>query len=333
VTTARHDAGRRAGRLLAWYPKSWRARYGDEFSELLTAELSEQPWSWRRTANVAWSGVFARLTSAGLTGHRLALLDQVRASLASLAAAVAVFLVFGTAMWSQLTIGWQWAEPDTIGTSAAMVTMSAVLLVFVVLATLAVAPLAWSVFRRIGARSGEGLVRPTLLVGAGVALLIVGARHFGNGWPGTGGHHWTHQGLVPGGVAAFLWAMTLSITSYWAHPGALLSFPAPELAWMVVSPVALVGAAIGATTIIRRLDMSPRLLRYEGRLGSMAAGATAAYLVASWCWIVDGGSGPRNLYHAGAIDIVGLALMTVAAGIALRTAHGARHAGMVLPTP
>ena len=42
---------RRVRRLLRWYPRSWRARYGEEFAELLRAELSEQPQAWRRTAN------------------------------------------------------------------------------------------------------------------------------------------------------------------------------------------------------------------------------------------------------------------------------------------
>jgi hypothetical protein len=46
MTDLLDDAGRRAARLLRCYPKSWRARYGDEFAELLTADLSERPRSW-----------------------------------------------------------------------------------------------------------------------------------------------------------------------------------------------------------------------------------------------------------------------------------------------
>src|SRR5215472_16867885 len=34
------DAGVRASRLLLWYPPAWRARYGDEFAELLAAEFA-----------------------------------------------------------------------------------------------------------------------------------------------------------------------------------------------------------------------------------------------------------------------------------------------------
>ena len=321
------DVGRRADRLLRWYPESWRARYGDEFAELLTSELTDRPRSWSRTANVAWSGVMARLTSAGIRGPVVDESDQALASLASLGCALAVFIAFGAAMWSQLTIGWQWAPPDTIGTTAAMVVMSGVMFLLAALAVLAAVPVAGSVLGGIARRRGQGLVRPSLLVLVGASLLIVGSRHFGNGWPGTGGHLWAHQGLVPGGVAAFLWAGTLSISSYWAHPGALSGFPAAELAWMGVSPLSIVCLSVGATKVVRRLDVSPRVVRYEGRLGRIAAGAMAVFLVGSCCWIVDGGPGPRNLFHAGAIDVVGLAMMSGASLVAHRAAGRARRAG------
>ena len=32
-------AARQVARLLRWYPASWRARYGEEFAELLLADL------------------------------------------------------------------------------------------------------------------------------------------------------------------------------------------------------------------------------------------------------------------------------------------------------
>jgi len=60
-------AERRAARLLRWYPPAWRARYGDEFTELLLAEFAERPRSWRRAGDVARGGLLARLTGAGLS--------------------------------------------------------------------------------------------------------------------------------------------------------------------------------------------------------------------------------------------------------------------------
>jgi hypothetical protein len=56
----RADADRRARRLLRWYPRSWRLRYGEEFTQLLIDDISERPRCWRRTLDVARSGVTAR---------------------------------------------------------------------------------------------------------------------------------------------------------------------------------------------------------------------------------------------------------------------------------
>jgi hypothetical protein len=218
--------------LLCWYPRSWRARYGEEFAELLIAEFAEQPRSWRRTADVARAGLLARLASAGLTHASLTgdSLDPAagrRASLATLACSIAVFLTVGASMWAQLTVGWQWAPPATNGGAIAMAVMSAAMLLLAVLALLAAVPAVAAVAASIRGQVPR-LRRPILLMAGGALVLLLGGRHFGNAWPGTGGHWWPDQGLVPGGIAAFSWACTLSVTSYWAHPAALASFPRPS---------------------------------------------------------------------------------------------------------
>ena len=207
-------AAPRAARLLRWYPKAWRSRYGEEFTELLISDIGERPRSRSRTADVIRGGMVARLADAGLCGCAPEAAAQVRASLASLACCAAVFLGFG--------------------------------------------------------------------------------RHFGNGWPGTGGHPWARQGLVPGGVAAFSWASTLSVSSFWAHPAALAAFPGAELAWMAVSPLAGACVVVGAATAVRRTELSPGVLGFETRLG-IAACITMAVFVAGCCaWITDrAGRTPR----------------------------------------
>jgi hypothetical protein len=44
----------------------------------------------------------------------------------------------------------------------------------------------------------------------------------------------------------------------------------------------------------------------------------AAFLVGGCCWVVDGGPGPHDLFHAGVIDVTGLVLMTGECLLALR---------------
>jgi hypothetical protein len=319
MTDMRDTSARRAERLLRWYPSEWRARYGDEFAELLISDMAEQPRSLRRPVNVAANGVVARLAYAGLSQSNLEHCERTRRTLLAFACAAAVFVTFGLGMWAQLTIGWQWSAPDTVATSAAMVVMSCTVLVLLSIGALAAVPLAWT-SARSALRRGR-VVRPLAFVVAGAGIFILGSRHFANGWPGTGGHPWAHQGLVPGGVAAFAWAATLFVTAYWAHPASLLSFPSPELAWMVVSPIALLCFGAGAVRLVREIELSPKLLRFEARLAQLGGLVMVMFLVGASLWVVDGGPGPRNLFHVGVIDIGSVCVMVaslVTAGRALQ---------------
>ncbi len=324
MTAPQDGPGRRAARLLRWYPPSWRARYGDEFTELLLAEFAEQPRSWRRAADVARGGLLARLTGAGLTSH---LRQPVQAGLATVACCLAAFLAFGITMWAQLTIGWEWAPPRAAATTIAMAAMSASVLFLAVLALLAFLPLAWSAASAVRRRRARQAWRPILLAAAAAGVLAAGSHHFENGWPGTGGHPWAHQGLVPAGVAAFAWAATLSVSSYWAHPAALGAFPAAEIAWMAVSPVALIAGVAGVARVVRRLDLSPRVVRYEARLASSAAAAMVIFLAGAGCWVIAAGPG-SGLFHAGIIDAGGLIVMLAALCVAQRAASQVRKSAL-----
>jgi hypothetical protein len=321
--TGVRSPSQRAERLLRWYPHAWRERYGEEFTELLILELAERPHSSGRTVNIMASGLLARLSAAGLTGTVLDGPAQARASLATLVCSVAAFLALGISMWSQLTIGWQWSAPDTAGTAIAIVAMTMAVALFALLAACAVIPVIWTVVRSFLRWNGHEFVRPLLLVGVGLSVVVVGSRHFGNGWPGTGGHPWAHQGLVPGGIAAFSWASTLSITSYWMHPSALLAFPPAEVAWMLASPVAMVMVAVGSAKTVRRIQLSPGILRFEILLGRLAVVAMALFLTAAGVWLLAGGTGPRGLFDAGTIDRFAVITMTAAIVLASHTLYRA----------
>ena len=331
MTAPREASARRAARLLRWYPAAWRARYGDEFAELLIAEFAEQPRSWRRAADIARGGLLARLTRAGLASHRPQSPEQVRAGLATAACALAAFGALGLAMWAQLATGWAWAPPAAAGTTIAMVAMSAAVLLLAVLGLLAGVPLAWSAACGLACRPGRRALRgPALLAVAGAGVLAVGGHHFASAWPGSGAHPWAPHGLVPAGVAAFSWAATLSVSAYWAHPAALAAFPGAEIAWMALSPAALAAAVAGVAGLVRRLDLSPGILRYEAWLASSAAAAMTVFLSGACCWVLAASPG-SGLFHAGAIDTGSLAVMTLAlvmaqraAGLARKSAPGSR---------
>jgi hypothetical protein len=173
-------------------------------------------------------------------------------------------------------------------------------------------------------RATRGLRGPALLFLAGLAGGVVGGRPLANGGPGPGGHPWARQGLVPGGVAAFSWASTLSISSFWAHPAALAAFPPAELAWMALSPLAVACVVAGAVAAVRRTELSPGVLHFEARVGAAACVTMAVFLGGCCAWIAGRAPGPGNLFHPGVIDVAGAAVMTVALAVARQAARQAR---------
>jgi hypothetical protein len=309
----------RARRLLLAYPRTWRVRYGEEFLELLLSDMDDRPSSLKRIVSVGRAGTLARLSDAGFQSSGLPSAERSRASLASLYCSVAVFLSLGAAMWAQLATGWQWADPVAPGTYAGMILISAGTAAALLAMVLAAVPVAAVVALRVVGRRGRDLLVPSAMVVAGLTVILLGAHHFQNGWPGTGGHPWAHRYMAPGRIGAFVWASTLGLTSYWMHPTSLASFPAGEIAWMTASPLAIASAVVGSVKILRRVDMPARVLRYETSLGRFAVSAMLVFVAGSSCWIVYGGSHEGLLFHAGAIDMVELVIAAGAIAAALRT--------------
>jgi hypothetical protein len=311
---------RRAERLLRWYPGPWRDRYGAEFTELLTADIDERPRSPRRSLDVMRGGIRARLADAGLAGFPLPVATagsaagpagptleqarqrQVSASLGSFSCALGGFLVFGAALWSQLLINWQFSVrisafdhgtspirrlPQIPGDDTLFaVFTTCVMLVLLALAVLAALPVLATVVGRIArgriARGREtGLIKPAIVLAASLAVLFAGGRHFENNWLGTGGHH----ALVPSGLAAFVWAVTLFVSSYWGHPAMLATLPVAERAWMTLSPFVLAAAVGSAAVLVRRARLSPRVAAFEASLGLLACVTMAAFVVCYGVWI------------------------------------------------
>ncbi len=312
------DARRRAARLVRWYPRSWRAIYGEEFLELLVDDLTERPRSVGRTLDIVRGGVVARLSSAGLSGLPSVRDRQISLSAAWIVASFAVFLSFGNALWSQLLTSWRWAQPRDVGTAGASWVLSGAMVALLLIALAAVAPLALRLGLELLTVRSRHLALSTTALLAGLVTLTVGALHFAHRWPGTNGHHVSAQGWIPARVGSFVWAATMSITSYWAHFHALGAFPASEIAWMIISPLALVLATAGAVGVVRRLHFSERLVRYESRLGRMTIVLMSLFVLGAAVWVVDGTDASHDLFHRGLIDVIDLVAMALALAIAWR---------------
>jgi hypothetical protein len=326
VTAVDDRVTRRARRLVRSYPPKWRARYGDEFVELLVEDLRERRRSLPLTADVLRGAAVARLREAGVGVQPLGYPDQVDASITTLVWSLAACFLVGVAMWSQVVVGWRWEPPSGHAVAVAMVLMSAAVAILCALAVAASVPIVWTLVRSVG-RGGQALTAPALVWSGSAAAVLLGCRHFAGGWPGTGGHDWGHHALVPAGLASFGWAATRGITAYWAHPGTLASFPIMEVLWMLVSPLALIGLVASSARIVRRLDLSPRVLRYEILVAAVAVAVMLMFVLGAGVWVLDNGApGPTGIYRVGTIDFVGLGVMAVASAISCRAALRARDA-------
>ena len=305
-------AERQAARLLRWYPASWRARYGEEFAELLLADLAEQPRNWRRSADVAAHGLLARVALTGLTAQA----QPPAVQMATLGCALAAFGTLGVAMLAQLATGWQWVSPGSPSVTDATVLMTAAAACIAIIGLAAVVSLLGRILLAARQRDGR-VIRPAGLAVACATALVAGARHFQNFWPGTGGTGADHS-LVPGGVAAFCWSSTLSVSSFWVHPELLIRFPVAELAWMAASPVIWIMLMITAATAVRRLALAIGVVRYLSRLARAACLAAAAFLAGATIWVVGHGGGDAGPFRPGLVDGAELLLMAIALAVAVR---------------
>ena len=97
---------------------------------------------------------------------------------------------------------------------------------------------------------------------------------------------------------------------------------------MAVSPAPLVAAVAGVAGLVRRLDLSPRALRYEAWLASGAAAADDR--LPGRCLLLGARRGLRGraFFTPGAIDAASLAVMMLALFMARRATGLARKSAL-----
>jgi hypothetical protein len=301
---------RRAERLARWYPREWRDRYGDEFIQLLIDELAENRRSAYRNVNVMLHGMWSRLAYLGLVGTVRGPHLRMRARFMALAGVLVLFLMLAAGVWSQLTVGWQWSAPSNAPTRFGISIMSYALLGLGALIACFAVSLGVLVLMR-GRHDGPRVWGLALVLCLAVGVLWVGSDHVAAHWPGTGGHAWSGRALVPASLARVVWAGTLWITSYWAHPSELRSFPASEVVWMLVSPLAWVTLIISVGAIVRQVKVSDTLARYLAVASAPALALMTVFLGGALMWVSSDQCGPRNLFAVGDIDIVILGTLAV----------------------
>ncbi|HVY10391.1 MAG TPA: hypothetical protein VHB18_09625 [Mycobacteriales bacterium] len=231
----------RALGLLRWYPRSWRARYGEEFAALLIADIDEHPSALRRDLNVRWHGAKARLAAAGLAPG----LRDGGAARSARALAIACFLACTTSLWAHVLNASSSAPTAHPPVVAMRIVIGAT---FGFLCLQAGAGLV-GLTRRTGRAVRDDAVRhlaPALLtVGIGVAVFTAGLVAV-----------WSQlrYGIT---FASVTQITTLSLSHEWSYVGQL---PDWLLGWMVMSPLAFLAIAGGLAQLQRHLP-APRIER------------------------------------------------------------------------
>ena len=217
-------------------------------------------------------------------------------------------------MWSQLTIGWQWSEPDTAGHHRRDGRHVRRDVVFAVLALLAAVPVAGRCCRGWPAGGPRGCwARPRSSWPAWRSVRrrpafrerLAGHRGSSLGAPGPGA--WRDGGVLVGVDALRLRVLGTSGRSGGFPRPRWRGWPLSPVAWPASWPGGHGGAPDGALTAGPAVRGRARRggLRRDGRIPQRLLPLDRRR-----------GPGPRNLFHAGAIDVVGTAVMAVALAVA-----------------
>jgi hypothetical protein len=294
----------RVRRLLRCYPRAWRERYGEEFAALLADDIGERPRSLRRDVDVIRAGVVARLARCGIVHGPLR--SQSAAAFVGTAAA-GLFVACTVSIWTQLAGGWLTASPDTAAVSVGLVTLSGWLAGLLLTAIVAGVRVAAAVVRSARAGRGADLLRPLQLFVTSGAILVAGARLIAPRWPAGRATH--DNGMIVD-FARTGWAATDAISTFWLHPHRLLAVPIGELAWMVLSPVAVVALVWAAIRVVQ--VSGPRLVRNSGKAWAVAGAFVLPCFVTAAAWVLGSQHAANPAFRAGTLDVVLLGVMATA---------------------
>jgi hypothetical protein len=244
---------------LRWYPRVWRARYGDELSALLDDEYGRSMPAHIRLSLVS-GGLRQRARQSGLSGDAVPAADGVRAGALVVLAAWIAFVVAG-ASFAKFSEHFDEALPHSLGAHHVPDLAFSVIQVMAAWASIVVAGgalLAVPAFLRF-LRSGgwvsmrghflRALVCTTLTITVTVPLLVW-ANHLPSHQPNSG-LHWS-------GVLFLVWTALIVITL---------------TSWTVVA------VAAG-----RRIQLSKAMLTTEATLAVAVAVAMVTMVVSTAVW-------------------------------------------------
>lgn len=320
---------RRASRLLRWYPTAWRERYGDEFVDHLEQEFADRTVDTRRTANIIYKGLVARVADVGLANADAIGEGRDHAAVATSFVLTSLISIFLLNFWSRAMGLWGGRRyhpiPDTVATGILTVSAGLLLLVLVTI----VLTVALYVVRQIVRGHARPLMVPSILATGSGAFLLYAARFFpsmlaayvrgggAHGGPGFPGIRLSHPGQLIQALATITWELTQS----WVTLLSRGTYGTPTMQSVVneLVPLAMLVFGVAIALLVRKVEM-PRISERLGATIVLLLGSLAgAYFVASVVWLTVGGpSGDEYFWPEsrwlGVTYLVFLALVAVLLG-------------------
>jgi hypothetical protein len=282
------EIARRAYRMAGWYPRAWRQRYGAEFVDLMEQEFTDIPHSFRRTSNIMYKGIVARLREIGLVASPLNSSDQARPAIATIFVVAAVFLAFASNFWSVAMLGWNqdWRNPAstavTIWTGAVTV-LTGIVVALVVANLLA---LLWSATRRVMKGHGAGIRGPLSIALAAMIFLGFSLHNTFRFLASRGAIVWTHPGQAIKLIAGTVQVTASTVLSVWMSPREALTVDVNILYGFI--PVALIVLALSVAALVRRTEFSAPVTRFVQYELLILASAMFLFVVAYFGLMASG---------------------------------------------
>jgi hypothetical protein len=317
------DDARRAARLLRWYPPAWRERYGDEFADHLEQEFADRRVDLKRSINVAYKGLVARVDDIGLSNGALSAGGQSRVAVATTFALVAVMAVLALNFWSMVMLRWssRTYHPIPIDVTTGIVTAAAGFLVLTLLAMVLIV-VGYAVRQFVRGR-GRSLAVPSVFALGSAAFIYYPVRWLPRTFAAVShlrpsGFRWIHPGPAAYGLAEITGFVTQPWVSMW-NPG-IAGVPTSQTVLDDLAPLAVVVFAVAMALLVRRVElpqMSERLCSATVVLLGILSGV---FIVTIVVWFTVGGPSDFPTFGFSG-DIAGVAYLVFLALVSLFVAR------------
>jgi hypothetical protein len=244
---------------LRWYPRSWRARYGDEVIALLDDEYGGHPPALVRLSLVT-GGLRQRTRQSGLTGDSVPAADGIRAGALLVLSAWTVFVIAG-ASFAKFSEHFDQALPHSTGAHR-------------------VPDIAFTVLQAAAGVAG-------VLVVAGALLAVPAFWRFlrAGGWASLRGHFL--RALTCTGITAAATVLIL-VSAHHLTPhqrdGGLHWYGALFLIWATLIGIALTLWTVVAIAAARRVELTAAILTAEATLAGAVTVAMVLMVAATAIW-------------------------------------------------